>query len=208
MNTHLRRLFLILTILAVVHLNSLEIWAADIDSSQPLSSVATERNSIAKVDEFDLTYVTVTQLDLRTMIDIPAKQLDSALLHLLEGRAEEFVQMAEEYQINIYFICAVAAVESGWGRDYYATHQNNYFGIMKGNDYATYDDFEDSLASFCNLIDESYLSDEGQYYCGYTVSAVAKNYNGLHAKSWISLVEEIMVQIHERALVYEGEESK
>ena len=145
-------------------------------------------------DSYVISRDTVGQLNLRTRgFLLSAKQLDSAMKHDLQGKAEEILQMSEEYRINPFFICAVAALESGWGTK---TYSNNYFGMMGEGRLLQYDSFGDSLKAFCVLIDTHYLSPEGKWHSGFTVKEVARRYCPHLQEFWTSRIEELMVQIY------------
>ena len=78
----------------------------------------------------------------------------------------------ENYGVNALFLCAVSALESGWGK--YCFRKNNIFG-WSGKDFETKAECIDFVAS---KIAEHYLSEDGKYYNGKTVSGVNVFYNG------------------------------
>lgn len=169
---------------------------------EPVTEIETEESSYEET--FAISYDSVYELDLRTMVIMDAKQLDSALYHGLRGKAELFIQKSEEYQINVFFICAVAANESGWGQSYLAQYQNNYFGIMGKNGYASFDSFEDNLDYFCRLVSEGYLVEDGFCYNGVTIRDVNIAYCPVNYQ-WSTITSQIMVEIYVRTTTYEEE---
>ena len=112
------------------------------------------------------------QIDLTTPCGYSAEELSKGLSGELFYLAEEFSKAEEKYGVNALFLCAVAALESGWGK--YCFRQNNIFG-WSGKDFESKADCIDFVAS---KIAEHYLSEDGKYYNGKTVSGVNVCYNG------------------------------
>lgn len=110
--------------------------------------------------------------DLTIKSGFSAEELSKGLLGELPYFSEDFIKAEEKYGVNALFLCAVAALESGWGR--YCFRQNNIFG-WSGKDFSTKGECIDFVAS---KIAEHYLSEEGKYYNGKTVSGVNVCYNG------------------------------
>ena len=126
-------------------------------------------------------------LDLTTPCGFSSEELSSGLLWELSGYADEFIAAEEKYGVNALFLCAVAALESGWGR--YCFRPNNIFG-WSGKSFGSKEECIDFVAS---KISENYLSEEGKYYNGKTVSGVNVFYNG--SEFWEKKVPGIMAMI-------------
>ena len=122
---------------------------------------------------FHIDAGSVYALDLRTEVSFTAEQLEKGLLYNLQGKGQLFLEYADAHDINVLFVMAVAALESGWGRSNWAESYNNYFGFAYGKQYST---FEDSLANFTDTIDHEYLNPEGKYHNGNTIYDVNKLY--------------------------------
>lgn len=69
----------------------------------------------------------------------------------LEGIEDAVVEVEEQYAVNSLFTLSVAALESSWGRSYFANDRNNLFGIC------AYDGDEDNSASYFSSKDECVL---------------------------------------------------
>lgn len=127
------------------------------------------------------------ELDLTTPCGYSAEELSAGLLGELSAFAEEFIAAEEKYEVNAVFLAAVAALESGWGR--YCFRPNNIFG-WSGKSFESKEDCIDFVAS---KIAEHYLSENGKYYGGKTVSGVNKFYNG--SRFWEEKIAGIMAMI-------------
>lgn len=130
------------------------------------------------------------ETDLTTPCGYSAAELSKGLSGELFLLAEEFFAAEEKYGVNALFLCAVAALESGWGR--YCFRQNNIFG-WSGKDFENKAECVDFVSS---KIAEHYLSSEGKYYNGKTLSGVNVCYNG--NVFWETKVAEIMAMISGR----------
>ena len=67
-------------------------------------------------ETFALTGKEAAKLDLTTPSGFSAEELSKGLRGELSFLAEEFVAAEENYGVNALFLCAVAALESGWGK--------------------------------------------------------------------------------------------
>ena len=128
--------------------------------------------------------------DLTTPCGFSAEELSSGLRGELKEYAEEFAAAEEKYGVNALFLCAVAALESGWGK--YCFRPNNIFG-WNGKSFENKEECIDFVAS---KIAEHYLSEEGKYYNGKTVSGVNVCYNG--TEFWERKIPGIMAMISRR----------
>lgn len=135
--------------------------------------------------------------DLTTKSGFSAEELSKGLLGELSCFSKDFIAAEEKYGVNAIFLCAVAALESGWGK--YCFRPNNIFG-WSGKNFENKEECIDFVAS---KIAEHYLSEEGKYYNGKTVSGVNVCYNG--NAFWEEKVSEIMAMICRRISAENGE---
>ena len=136
------------------------------------------------------------ELDLTTPCGYSAKELSSGLLGELSAFGEEFIAAEEKYGVNAIFLAAVAALESGWGK--YCFRPNNIFG-WSGKDFESKEECIDFVAS---KIAEHYLSEDGKYYHGKTISGVNVCYNG--TDFWKNKVAGIMGMISRKISAERG----
>ena len=127
------------------------------------------------------------EFDLTTPSGFSEEQLAYGLKNELAGFAEEFIAAEEKYGVNAVFLASVAALESGWGR--FCFRPNNIFG-WSGKDFESKEECIDFVASRIAMY---YLSEDGKYYNGKTVSGVNVCYNG--SDFWAEKVQEIMNMI-------------
>ena len=128
---------------------------------------------------------------------VTEEALSSALYHQLKPLASAFLAAEEETGVSAYFLSAVAALESGWGRSKVAQEKNNLFGWTGQGGYQTFSTAEECILEVARRIKALYLSPEGAYFHGYTVEDVNVCYNG--AEAWQREIEGLMEQIERRA---------
>lgn len=130
-------------------------------------------------------------LDLTLPSGISEKELANGLKGELKELAGDFVAAEEKYGVNAVFLAAVAALESGWGKSCFRA--NNIFG-WSGKSFGSKEECVDFVAS---KIAEHYLSENGKYFHGKTVSGVNVCYNG--SVFWERKIAGIMAMISERS---------
>ena len=121
---------------------------------------------------FAISKEEASETDLTSPCGFSPDELSRGLLGELSSLAENFIAAEEKYGVNALFLSAVAALESGWGK--YCFRPNNIFG-WSGKDFESKEECIDFVAS---KIAEHYLSEDGKYYNGKTVSGVNVFYNG------------------------------
>ncbi len=141
-------------------------------------------------ETFAITKKDALETDLTTPCGYSAEELSKGLSGELFSLAGEFFSAEEKYGVNALFLCAVAALESGWGK--YCFRQNNIFG-WSGKSFENKAECIDFVTS---KISENYLSEKGKYYNGKNLSGVNVCYNG--NVFWEAKVAEIMAMISRR----------
>lgn len=139
---------------------------------------------------FALTKEEAASLDLTEKSGLSAEELSLGLSGEILNLAPDFIAAEEKYGVNAIFLCAVAALESGWGK--YCFRENNIFG-WSGKDFSSKSECVDFVAS---RIAMHYLSEDGKYYHGKTVSRVNICYNG--SDFWENKIAGIMAMISRR----------
>ncbi len=142
------------------------------------------------VEVFAANEKIMKKIDLTIPCGYSAEELSRGLSGELDLFSKDFIAAEEKYGVNALFLCAVAALESGWGK--YCFRPNNIFG-WSGKDFETKEECIDFVAS---KIAEHYLSENGKYYNGKTVSGVNVYYNG--NDFWEEKILEIMALISRR----------
>lgn len=143
--------------------------------------------ALTNVEAFAITEDAALNLDLTEKSGYTAEKLSKGLSGELFSLAEDFILAEQKYGVNAVFLAAVAALESGWGKSCF--RENNIFG-WSGKSFESKAECIDFVAS---KIAEHYLSEDGKYYHGKTLSGVNVCYNG--NGFWEEKVAQIMAMI-------------
>jgi len=118
----------------------------------------------------------------------------------LSGIEETLMEVQDEYKVNALLILAIVRLESGNGKSQIAKSRNNLGGIIGWEKsvrvYKTFDSRSDCVIYMAKLLSESYLTEGGKYYSGYTLTDIAKRYSAAPDK-WSDLVKELIYEIQE-----------
>ena len=93
---------------------------------------------------------------------------------MLEGTALQtlsnaYVYMEELYGVNAIYLMSFSAEESGWGRSQLAITHNNIGGIKSSNGWMYFSDWGECLDYKARLLKNQYLSENGDYFNGYSI---------------------------------------
>lgn len=93
---------------------------------------------------------------------------------MLEGTALQtlsnaYVYMEELYGVNAIYLMSLSAEESGWGRSQLAITHNNIGGIKSSNGWMYFSDWGEYLDYKARLLKNQYLSENGDYFNGYSI---------------------------------------
>lgn len=93
---------------------------------------------------------------------------------MLEGTALQtlsnaYVYMEELYGVNAIYLMSLSAEESGWGRSELAMTHNNIGGIKSSNGWMYFSDWGECLDYKARLLKNKYLSENGDYFNGYSI---------------------------------------
>ena len=93
---------------------------------------------------------------------------------MLEGTALQtlsnaYVYMEELYGVNAIYLMSLSAEESGWGRSQLAITHNNIGGIKSSNGWMYFSDWGECLDYKARLLKNRYLSENGDYFNGYSI---------------------------------------
>lgn len=99
----------------------------------------------------------------------------------LTGLGRVFKTAEQAYGVNAYFLAAVAAHESDYGRSQIAKDKNNLFGFGASDDSPydnahTFETTEKGVFEVASFLSSAYLNENGPYYEGVSVDAVGKRY--------------------------------
>jgi len=108
----------------------------------------------------------------------------------LYGYEEKIIEMERTYQVNAFFILAVANVETGMGCAGVGRSRNNCFGMKGGSGFQSFENTGQSVEAFCKLIANKYFANGrytayqiGQWYCDtYWATKVTDEIDNLYYK--------------------------
>lgn len=176
--------------------------AAETAAAQGLSDI--ETRLAERVQDCPLSFDVDT--DLNGFVPATGAQLDDAVRSIradsgLIGLGEDIVRIAQEKEINPYYIAAHAAWESSWGNSALARDKNNLFG------YGAYDrcPYEcalsyatkaESVEQVMTKVKADYLTEGGQYYISPTLAGMNTYY--ATDKNWQNGIASIMNSLASR----------
>lgn len=138
---------------------------------------------------------TLSTLDLKADCDITAEELAAGLLYDLKPHAGDYIDAYHSTGINPVFLAAKDAVESGWGRTRLGEHNISGFFTTQ-----SFNSVSHNIAYVSDFLNQNYLSEDGKYFEGTTVSAVNTYWNGNSA--WEREVLDVMSGIYTRIDTY------
>lgn len=138
--------------------------------------------------------------DLTAPYDVPTTaELAGALRYDMVPYAADYLAAAERYGINVYFLTAKDALESGWGQ--YRAAPNNLGGWTDNTgEYKAFSSVPEYIDYTARAIRDMYLTDTGQYHTGYTLADVGYYYNG--SAEWVEAVGGIWRTLEGRVAEY------
>lgn len=115
----------------------------------------------------------------------------------LQTLAHAYVWMEEKYGVNALFLMALNREESANGRSTLAITNNNLGGVKSTNGgFRYYNNWEESLEDITRLIKEEYLSEDGDYFNGYSIWDVNTLY--CEQDTWASNLNSIAYEMKVR----------
>lgn len=127
--------------------------------------------------------VTFNLYDVTQLSGITGEELYNVLINFNGGLLAEFawvfVDCEKIYNVNAFFIAALVAHESGWGKSDRTNYQNNLTGYAVYSDSAegtTFSSKEECIYETAKLLRRYYLNSDGLYYNGLSVRGVNTKY--------------------------------
>jgi hypothetical protein len=94
----------------------------------------------------------------------------------MDGLGWEFLKAENDYGVNAIFHIAVYKQESSLGESNAAITRNNGAGIMSNDGLKTFDSMGECIAYSGRLLGEDYLTENGKYFNGKSISDVNVRY--------------------------------
>lgn len=182
----------------------IELQIADVMQStttQERDLNATSRNAGERViEEPKVQYISIDEIEISRDMDLTqrcgvSKEDFVSLLSDLRvdysgffaENSEIIYDLCEKYELNEIFFCGLIAAESGWDISYWHRDKHNYISMMSGGSLIRYDSDEEGLEAAARLLHNNYLSEDGAYYYGNTLSDVQTRFCP-GSSTWVGLV--------------------
>lgn len=120
-------------------------------------------------------------MNLLTKSNITIEELQKGFANTnMQGLEQYFINAENETGINAIYLAGLATHESGWNTSEFAKERNNLFGWQSydSNLNATkrFASKEESIMTVARALKKMYLSENGCYFNGYTISGISKRY--------------------------------
>ena len=152
------------------------------------NSIDIDTNALIDTVKYEMKVTDNFSTDVYQISNLNDKEINKRLKGtFLEGTGKMMYKIETEKGINFRAVYAIAALESGKGKE--LSGRNNYCGI-KNKDYSGYRDFdsrEECLIFLANLLNS-------KFYRGRSLEAIAPDYCPTDT-TWAKQVKEIMGEI-------------
>lgn len=120
-------------------------------------------------------------MNLLTKSNITIEELQKGFANTnMQGLEQYFINAENETGINAIYLAGLATHESDWNTSDFAKERNNLFGWQSydSNLNATkrFASKEESIMTVARALKKMYLSENGCYFNGYTISGISKRY--------------------------------
>lgn len=120
-------------------------------------------------------------MNLLTKSNITIEELQKGFANTnMQGLEQYFINAENETGINAIYLAGLATHESSWNTSDFARERNNLFGWQSydSNLNATkrFASKEESIMTVARALKKMYLSENGCYFNGYTISGISKRY--------------------------------
>ena len=92
------------------------------------------------------------------------------------NNSDTIYDLCEKYQINEIFFCGLIAGESGWSIASNHRNTHNYISLMSKGKLLRFSTVEEGLEKAASTLHNKYLSPNGRFYSGKTLSGVKKRF--------------------------------
>ena len=171
-----------------------------------LARAGQERQIQLKTEQFEKKYISIDEMTISKDMDLSKRcgiskedfkilmaNLKTDTSGFFKENSDIIYDLCEKYEINEIFFCGLIVAESGW--DIASNHRNtnNYISMMSKGRLIHYSSTNEGLEAAAKLLHNNYLSSDGAYYHGATLSGVQKCF--CPESTWAKLVYNCMEQI-------------
>ena len=158
-----------------------------------------ETKSREEIENLEIDF----EMNILTLSNLTTERLEKAFTGTnMQGLSNAFIIAEKENQINAIYLSGLACHESAWGSSNFAKTRNNIFGWQSydSNLNATryFESKENSISYVANKLKINYLSENGCYFSGYTISNVSNRYatDPLHSQKVFNTMKKIVEKIN------------
>lgn len=195
-------LLLLVGILAIVYVSR-------DDSSAKVDKVEVEQINTEDNTNYINTYILESKIQIQSKTNNPVYNPNNIrevsnishdkLYQMLEGKpiqriSNDFIYCEEKYGISALFLVGLISQESGYGTSKRANNgSNNLSGHAVYNNLSRgtyFDSWGHCVEETAKLINDSYLSEDGDYFNGYSIWDINKKYSA--DKNWSNQINQII----------------
>lgn len=124
----------------------------------------------------------VSSSNVKSTTSVTAEFINSKLSGTpMQGLGEAFKKAESDHGVNALFLTGLAIHESNYGKSRIAQDKNNIFGFQAYDkspykSAAKYANKAESIDKAAAHLAKNYLSEDGKYFNGYSISAIGKRY--------------------------------
>ncbi len=124
----------------------------------------------------------VSSSNVKSKTSVTAEYINSKLSGTpMQGLGEAFKKAESDHGVNALFLTGLAIHESNFGKSKIAQDKNNLFGFKAydSSPYksaAKYATKAESIENAAEYLSKNYLSEDGKYFNGYSISSIGKKY--------------------------------
>lgn len=180
--------------------NTTESLASNIiqEEQKPVEIVSSRGTTVRESKDLNIDF----EMNLLTPSNLSENELEEAFVNTdMVGLSQNFITAENETGINAIYLSGLACHESAWGTSNFAKTRNNIFGWQSydSNLNATkyFESKEQSIIYVANKLKANYLSENGCYFSGYTISSISKRYatDKQHATKVFNIMKKIIEKI-------------
>lgn len=176
------------------------------DLIKKLNDLKSEYSDLSELYKKETQKVVFSPDNVLTPSNTTSSKLEGVLSKTgLNGLSDHYLKAEELYGVNAIFLVALTAEESGWGNSNRAKKQNNLSGYAVYSSSSRGTSFSskgESIMATARLLKRDYLSSDGKYYNGVSISSINKRYcpndGGRWSKNITQISNEIVSKINSR----------
>lgn len=158
-----------------------------------------QKNQLTQIENIKAISISV-DMDLTQRTGLSKEEFKMLIGNLKADTSKFFYEnsdyiydLCEKYELNEIFFCGLISAESGWNIAQNHRNTHNYISLMLNGKLIRYNSLEEGLEVAAKTLHEKYLSEDGKFFYGKTLSGVKTKF--CPSSTWINLVYGRMNQI-------------